>query len=291
MAASPDILIASCVISPSRDKVGLDVGARVGEIVVGTGVDGATIGAGLVGMGLGAKVGLEVVGLFDGPGVGIFVAKPGVGDDVAITGDGVSGSGDVGVLVGGKVDGSGVAGEGPTIGALVGGDVTGLIVGVIVGFGVVGISVTGPGPGSDDIAGALVGSRLVDSMLGVRVGSSDDNDAGSLVGKSTLETEESDLLSDGGRRAFVLDVDEAFVCFDDLLLFEDLLDAVPFDIFIFFRRRFFRCCITFLRLLCRSRSSFALSIFLGNKFGILLLVLLLSLLLLLLHWSSRAFIR
>lgn len=291
MAASPDMLIASCVISPSRDKVGLDVGARVGEIVVGTGVDGATIGAGLVGMGLGAKVGLEVVGLFDGPGVGIFVAKPGVGDDVAITGDGVSGSGDVGVLVGGKVDGSGVAGEGPTIGARVGGDVTGLIVGVIVGFGVVGISVTGPGPGSDDIAGALVGSRLVDSMLGVRVGSSDDNDAGSLVGKSTLETEESDLLSDGGRRAFVLDVDEAFVCFDDLLLFEDLLDAVPFDIFIFFRRRFFRCCITFLRLLCRSRSSFALSIFLGNKFGILLLVLLLSLLLLLLHWSSRAFIR
>ena len=292
MAASPDMLIASCVISPSRDKVGVDVGARVGEIVVGTGVDGATIGAGLVGMGLGAKVGLKVVGLFDGPGVGIFVAKPGVGDDVAITGDGVSGSGDVGALVGGKVDGSGVAGEGTTIGARVGGDVTGLIVGVIVGFGIVGISVTGPGPGSDDIAGALVGSRLVvDSMLGVRVGSLDDNDAGSLVGESTLETEESDLLSDGGLRAFVLDVDEAFVCFDDLLPFEDLVDAVPFDIFIFFRRRFFRCCITFLRLLCRSRSSFALSIFLGNRFGILLLLFLPSLLLLLLLWSSLAFIR
>ena len=86
MAASPDILIASCVISPSRDKVGADVGPRVGATVVGTGVDGATVGAGLVGMGLGAEVGLAVVGSLDGLAVGLFVAVPGVGDDEAITG-------------------------------------------------------------------------------------------------------------------------------------------------------------------------------------------------------------
>lgn len=293
MAASPEMLIASCVISPSRDKVGVDVGARVGEVVVGTGVDGATIGAGLVGMGLGAEVGLAVVGAMDGLAVGLFVATPGVGDDVARTGDAVSGSGNVGVLVGGRVDGAGVASVGPTIGARVGGDVTGPIVGVLVGFDVVGISVAGPGPGSDDITGASVGSGLVDSMVGLMVGSSDGADDGSLVGELSLEPEELDVLSDGGRRAFVLDVDEgeAFVCLDDLLLFADLLDAVPFDILIFFRRRFFLCCITFLRLFCRSFTSFALSIFLGNRFGILLLVLLLLLFLLLLRRSSRALIR
>ena len=116
-------------------------------------------------------------------------------------------------------------------------------VGVIVGFISVGISVAGPGPGSDDIAGALVGSKLVASIVGLDVGSSDADDAGSLVGELSLEPEDSDLLSDGGRLAFVLDVDEedAFVCFDDLLLFADLLDAEPFDIFIRFRLRFFRC--------------------------------------------------
>ena len=298
MAASPDRLIASCVISPSRDMVGVDVGALVGadevgeEVVgigvVGTGVEGATIGAGLVGIGLGAEVGLKVVGRFDGRAVGVLVAT-GVGIKEAITGACVSGSGSVGILVGGKVDGVGVV----NAGARVGGDVTGLIVGVLVGFGIVGMSVAGPGPGSDDIAGALVGSRLVDSMVGLIVGSSNDADAGSLVGELSLEPEELDLLSDGCLRAFVLDdneeIGDAFACFDDLLLFANLLDTVPFDILVFFRRRFFRCWTSFFRLFCRSFCNFALSTFLGNRFGILFLVLLL--LLLLLVRSSRDFIR
>ena len=202
------------------------------------------------------------------------------------------------MFVGLEVDGGSVANVGETIGARDGLEVTSLLVGipdgVVVGLISVGISVAGPGPGSDEIAGALVGSKLEVSIVGLEVGSSDVDDAGSLVGELSLEPEDSDLLSDGGRLAFVLDVDEedAFACFDDLLLFADLVDAEPFDFFIRFRRRFFRCRISFLRLLCRSFSSFALSMFRGKRFGMLLLALLSVLLPLLLRllFSSRALI-
>ena len=92
MAASPDMRIASCVISPSLDKVGVDVGAFVGAekvgadvvgiCVVGSGVEGATTGAILVGTGLGA----EDVGILDGIDVGILVVTIGVGIKEAVTG-------------------------------------------------------------------------------------------------------------------------------------------------------------------------------------------------------------
>ena len=293
MAASPDILIASCVIFPPLDKVGVDVGAFVGadevgaEVVgigvVGAGVEGTTTGAGLVGRAVGA----EVVGILDGIDVGTFVATLGVGIREAATGACVSGSGREGIFVGG------VARVGRIIGARVGLGVTGLLVGLLVGFFVVGVSVAGPGPGSDDIVGAIVGSKLVNSMVGVIVGSSDDADSGPLVGELSLEPDESELLSDGDCQVFDFDEDdeggEAFACFDDLPLFEDLLDTVLCDIFNRFRRRFFRCRSIFFRLLCRFFCIFALSIFRGNRFGKLLFPLLLLLLLLL--WSSRAFIR
>jgi hypothetical protein len=273
MAASPDILIASCVIFPSRDNVGVAVGANeVGAVVVGAEVVGAeVVGADVAGastgasvaMGLGWIVWRSVAGGRDGEEMGAFVLITGVGSEEPITGAGVCGSEIVGTSVGGGVE-----------------DVFGVRVGAIIGTRE-GWNVGGPGPGSDGAVGATVGSKPIASKVGLIVGSSDKIDAGSPVENESFEAEESDLVSDEERLGFAAADDDDD---RDLPLFADLLVARSLA-YLRFCLRFFLCILNFFRLFNRFFWSFAMSISRGNKLGILLFLVLLLLLLLLLGFS------